>query len=47
MELDLLRAENDRLRKECHEVQEKLNESYNIIDELEFELETVSVVYIH
>lgn len=37
-----LKAENERLRKECHELQQKLNESYNIIDELEFELETVS-----
>lgn len=39
--MENLKSENDRLRKECHEVQEKLNESYNIIDELEFELETV------
>ena len=41
-ELKLLKAENERLTKECHELQEKLNECYNLIDELEFELETVS-----
>lgn len=43
-DLDVLKLENERLRKECHEQQEKLNEAYNIIDELEFELETVRLV---
>lgn len=45
-EMEQLRAEIERLRKECQESQEKLNESYNLIDELEFELETVSPIWL-
>lgn len=45
-EMEQLKGEIERLRKECQESQEKLNESYNLIDELEFELETVSPIWL-
>lgn len=44
-EMEQIRAENEKLRDDCEKLQDELNESYNLIDELEFELETVSLKY--
>lgn len=44
VDVEALAMENERLRKECHELRDQLNESLNIIDDLEFELETVGLI---